>query len=92
MNYGKKLNKKKQKNKKTYLSSMPRIAWARHVFNAYNHVKKGEKVYDENGNLIGIVDGGYARCTAKTPGTVFLGGKKFVSGDVEKYQDGWKKV
>ena len=24
---------------------MPKIAWTRQVFNAYNHIKKGEKVY-----------------------------------------------
>ena len=71
---------------------MPKIAWAKHVFNAYNHVKKGEKVYNKDGTLIGVADGGYARCTAKTPGTVFLGGKKAVSGDIEKYHDGWKVV
>ena len=71
---------------------MPKIAWARQLFNAYNHVKKNDKVYDNNGKLIGVADGGYARCTATSPGTVFLGGKKSVSGDVEKYQDGWKLI
>ena len=43
-----------------------------------------------NNNLLGIADGGYARCTQHSPGTVFLGGKKFVSGDVEKVENGWK--
>lgn len=71
---------------------MPKIAWVRHVFNAYNHVKKNEKVYDNNEKLIGIADGGYARCTATSPGSVFLGGKKSVSGTVEKFRDGWKVV
>ena len=71
---------------------MPKIAWARQLFNAYHHVKKNDKVYDSNGKLIGVADGGYARCTATSPGTVFLGGKKSVSGDVEKYQDGWKLI
>ena len=71
---------------------MPKIVWARHVFNAYHHVKKNEKVYDSNENLIGVADGGYARCTATHPGSVFLGGKKSVSGTVEKFRDGWKVV
>jgi len=71
---------------------MPRIAWARHLYNAYNNIKKGDKVYDENNNLLGIADGGYARCTHHSPGTVFLGGKKFVSGDVEKVENVWKVV
>lgn len=69
---------------------MPKIAWARHLYNAYNNIKKGDKVYDENNNLLGIADGGYTRCTQHSPGTVFLGGKKFVSGDVKKVENGWK--
>ena len=71
---------------------MSKIAWVRHVFDAYHHVKKNEKVYDNNGKLIGVADGGYARCTATSPGSVFLGGKKSVSGTVEKFRDGWKVV
>lgn len=71
---------------------MPRIAWARQLFNAYNHVKKNEKVYDNNEKLIGVADGVYARCTATSPGTVFLSEKKSVSGTVEKFRDGWKVV
>ena len=90
MNYGKKLNKKKKKYR--HISRMPKTAWARQVFNAYNHIKKGEKVYDSNGKVIGEADGWYARCTATSPGTVFLGGEKSVSRDVEKYQDGWKLI
>ena len=39
-----------------------------------------------------MADGGYARCTSTHPGSVFLGGKKSVSGDVEKFGDGWKLV
>ncbi len=71
---------------------MPKIAWARHVYNAYNSVKKGDKVYDKNNNLIGIADGCYLRCTATHPGSVFLGEKLTISGDVEKTNDGWKLV
>ena len=72
---------------------MPKLAWAKQLFNAYNHIKKGEKVYDKDGNLMGVADGGYARCTATSPGCVFLGGKKSVSGNVERYGEGkWKVV
>ena len=70
---------------------MPKIAWAKNVYNAYNHIKKGDKVFDSEGNLLGVADGGYARCTAKSSGSVFLNNSsKSVSGDVEKTDDGWK--
>ena len=72
---------------------MPKIAWAKQLYNAYNHIKKGEKVYDKDGNLMGVADGCYTRCTATSPGSVCLGGKKFISGNVEKCCDGkWKVV
>ena len=72
---------------------MPKVAWAKHLFNAYNSIKKGEKVYDADNNLIGESDGVYGRPTDKTCGSVFLIRKgKFIwiSGDVEKIEKGWK--
>ena len=71
---------------------MPKVAWAKKLYNAYNHIKKGDKVYDSNNILIGTADGGFARATYNSPGTVFLGGKKSISGDVEKIANGWKVV
>ena len=72
---------------------MVKIAWAKHLFNAYNSIKKGEKVYDSDNNLIGESDGIYAKPTYKSCGSVCLVRKgKFVwiSGDVEKTDKGWK--
>ena len=71
---------------------MPKVAWAKKLYNAYNHIKKGDKVYDYNNNLIGTADGWRLRATDKHPGTVFLEDKKSISGDVEKTEDGWKIV
>ena len=31
---------------------MPKIAWARHLYNAYHSIQKGDKVYDASGNLL----------------------------------------
>ena len=28
-----------------------KIAWAKHLYNAYNSVKKGDSVYDSNGDF-----------------------------------------
>ena len=70
-----------------------KIAWAKHLFNAYHSVKTGDSVYDSSGNLLGKADGCYARPTDKTPGSVCLVSKgKFiwVSGYVEKRENGWK--
>ena len=44
-----------------------KIAWAKHVYNAYHSVKAGDSVYDSSGNLLGIADGCYARPTYKSP-------------------------
>lgn len=73
--------------KRDIKQKMPKIAWAKNLYNAYNNVKKGDTVYDKNENIIGTADGCYARCTATNPGSVCLiKDKKFVwiSGDVEK--------
>ena len=62
------------------------------TFGGGGHSKHILNKIDNNGKLIGVADGGYARCTATSPGSVFLGGKKSVSGTVEKFRDGWKVV
>ena len=70
-----------------------KIAWAKHLYNAYHSVKAGDSVYDSSGNLLGKADGCYARPTYKSPGSVCLIRKgKFiwVSGNVEKREKGWK--
>lgn len=70
-----------------------KIAWAKHLYNAYNSVKAGDSVYDISGNLLGTADGCYARPTYKSPGSVCLIRKgKFiwVSGNVEKRENDWK--
>ena len=71
---------------------MPKIAWAKQLFNAYNTIKKGETVYDKNGGVIGVSDGCYARPTNNSPGSVCLvkrGKFVWISGDVEKTEKGW---
>lgn len=70
-----------------------KIAWAKHLYNAYNSVKRGDSVYDSNNNLLGKADGCYARPTDKSPGSVCLvrnGKFVWVSGDVVKRENGWK--
>ena len=59
-------------------------------FHFYFRHRLNTKQYYEK--LIGVADGVYARCTATSPGTVFLSEKKSVSGTVEKFRDGWKVV
>ena len=70
-----------------------KIAWAKHLYNAYNSIKNGDSVYDRNNNLIGKADGCYARPTANSPRCVCLVRKgKFiwVCGDKWKVQDDTK--
>lgn len=70
-----------------------KIAWAKHLYNAYHSVKAGDSVYDSSNNLLGKADGCYARPTYKSPGSVCLISKgKFiwVSGNVEKRENDWK--
>ncbi len=70
-----------------------KIAWAKHLYNAYNSIKIGDSVYDTNNNLLGKADGCYARPTAKSPGSVCLvrnGKFIWIGGDVEKCEDKWK--
>ena len=72
---------------------MVKVAWAKHLFNAYNSIKKGDKVYDTDNNLLGESDGFYGKPTYKSCGSVCLVRKgKFIwiSGDVEKTNNGWK--
>ena len=71
---------------------MPKIAWARKVYNAYHNIKTGEEVYRQNGELLGTSDGFKARPTDKSPGSICLMRKgKFIwiSGDVEKNNNCW---
>lgn len=51
---------------------MPKVAWAKKLYNAYNHIKKGDRVYDYNNNLVGTADGWRLRATDKHPGTIFF--------------------
>ena len=70
-----------------------KVAWAKHLYNAYNSIKAGDSVYDTNEDLLGKADGCYTRPTAKSPGCVCLVRKgKFIwiCGDVEKHRDKWK--
>ena len=70
-----------------------KIAWAKHLYNAYNTIKAGDSVYDTNNNLLGKADGCYARPTDKSPGSVCLvRNEKFiwVSGYVEKKEKNWE--
>ena len=72
---------------------MPKIAWARHLYNAYNSIKTGDDIYDLDNNVLGKADGCYARATHKSPGSVCLvrrGKFIWISGDVEKTENGWK--
>ena len=46
---------------------MPKIAWAKQVFNAYNSIKKNQKVYLIDGTYIGTANGWTARCTSTKP-------------------------
>ena len=55
---------------------MPKIAWARKAFNAYNAIKKGDNVYDKVHQLIGTANGVLARASATSDD----------SGKVEKIQ------
>ena len=70
-----------------------KIAWAKHLYNAYNSVKEGDSVYDSKGNLLGVADGVYARPTYHSPGSVCLirnGKFVWIEGEVEKRENGWK--
>ena len=66
-----------------------REAWGYAWVNAYNNVKKGDKVY-KDGKLLGVASGWYARCTATSPGRVQLE-NVWVCGQVtKKYCGGWE--
>jgi len=70
-----------------------KIAWAKHLYNAYNSVNTGENVYDSTGNLLGRADGCYTRPTDKSIGQVCLirnGKYVWISGNVEKKENGWE--
>jgi hypothetical protein len=70
-----------------------KIAWAKHLYNAYNSVSTGENVYDRSGNLLGTSDGCYTRPNDKSAGQVCLirnGKYVWISGNVEKKENGWE--
>ena len=70
-----------------------KLAWAKHLYDAYVNVKKGDSVYDSSGNLLGIADGFYARPTASHPGSVCLirnGKYIWIGGDLQKENEKWK--
>ena len=72
---------------------MIKLAWTKHVVNAYNNIKKGDKVYDNNDVLIGESDGCYARPTYKESGDVCLvknGTFIWITGNVKKVENEWK--
>lgn len=69
---------------------MPKIAWAKQVFNAYNCIEENDKVYSEEGTLAGKATTWKTRATAESPGSVQLNTGIWISGDVEKLIDGWK--
>ena len=69
---------------------MPKIAWAKQVFNAYNSIEDNDKVFTEEGVFVGKATTWRARATATTPGSVQLNTGVWISGDVEKLIDGWK--
>ena len=71
-------------------TAMPKIAWAKQLYNAYNSIEKNQKIFDFNGNMIGISTSYKFRCTATNPGGVQIDNGKWISGKVEKVKDGWK--
>ena len=68
---------------------MPKIAWAKKLYNAYNSIKKDEEVYSTKGIYLGKSNGIASRCTATTPGSIQLDSGKWISGDVEKKDGHW---
>jgi hypothetical protein len=68
---------------------MPKIAWAKNIYNAYNHVETGDTVYNYNGTLLSKANNYKARCTATSPGSVQLENGKWITGDVEKKNNCW---
>ncbi len=69
---------------------MPKIAWAKHVFNAYNCVEEHDKVFSEQGVLAGTATTWKTKATQKSPGSVQLNTGIWISGDLEKTMNGWK--
>lgn len=69
---------------------MPKTAWAKKLYNAYNYIKENDKIYNQEGLLIGIATTWRLRCTSENPGSVQMSTGKWVSGNVEKNGDGWK--
>jgi len=70
---------------------MPKIAWAKQLYNAYSSVKQGDIIYDKNGAVIGEATDTRARPngTPSSYGSVYLTNYKWFSGYVEKLENGW---
>jgi len=69
---------------------MPKVAWAKKLYNAYNFIDENQKIYDLDGNLMGVSTSWKFRCTQKSPGGVQIDNGNWISGKVEKTIDGWK--
>lgn len=66
-------------------------AWAPPTYvNAYNNIKKNDKVFSSSGVLLGTASGCFARCTAKKPGSVQLETGQWISGKAQRTNEGWK--
>ena len=70
---------------------MPKIAWAKQLYNAYSSVKQGDIIYDKNGAVIGEATGITSKPngTPSSYGSVYLTNYKWFSGYVEKLENGW---
>lgn len=69
---------------------MPKIAWAKKLYNAYNCVNINDKIFSEQGVLAGKATTWKAKPTQNSPGSVQLNTGIWISGDLEKMTDGWK--
>jgi len=70
---------------------MPKIAWAKQLYNAYSSVKQGDIIYDKNGAVIGEATDITSKPngTPSSYGSVYLTNYKWFSGYVEKLENGW---
>ena len=70
---------------------MPKIAWAKKLYNAYSSVKQGDIIYDKNGAVIGEATDITSKPngTPSSYGSVYLTNYKWFSGYVEKLENGW---
>ena len=69
---------------------MPKIAWAKQLYNAYHNIKPNEKIYKQDGTLMGTSTEFTAKPTYKSSGSVEVSNGSWISGKVEKIKNGWK--